>query len=215
MPEVTVQWLDDLDKTNALIQSVVRRYGLPRHDTEDVSQTVWLRLLESVNRLRDPRALPGWIFTTVRHEVINGRRRSSKVSMLDDCYRRLGTDEETDLSPHDNVECRRALLEASSQLSELQRQLVTLLLDEPQLSYAEISDRLKIPVGSIGPNRARALDRLRECRKVLELRLGDRAVKAWLEPGRTKPGSSSTNGDVCKCAGQQTEQQRKSEVHGQ
>ena len=57
---------------------------------------------------------------------------------------------------------RRAALDASlSRLTDRQRDLMTLLLDEPELSYDEVGRRLGLPIGSIGPTRARSRSRLR------------------------------------------------------
>lgn len=60
------------------IDSNTRRYRLSPSDAEDVSQLVWLRLFENLTRLREPRALPGWISTTTKNEALrllaSGRR---------------------------------------------------------------------------------------------------------------------------------------------
>lgn len=161
--------IDNLDKTNRLIQSVVRRFNLTRQDAEDVIQTVWLRLLEKLDRVREPRALPGWIFTTARNEAVNAIRRSRKAALVGDGFSELHADEEIAFASDDAEERRRALLEAFSELSDLQQRLVAMLMEDPQPPYSEISRRLNIPVGSIGPNRARALNRLRQSRQLVEL----------------------------------------------
>ena len=161
--------LDNLDKTNRLIQSVVRRYNLTRSDAEDVIQTVWLRLLEKVDRVREPRALPGWIFTTARNEVVNTIRRSRKADLVEDWSWELHVDEDLAFPENDAEDRKRALHEAFSELSVLQQRLVSMLIEDPEPSYSEISRRLNIPVGSIGPNRARALNRLRHSKQMVEL----------------------------------------------
>jgi RNA polymerase sigma factor (sigma-70 family) len=161
--------IDNLDKTHRLIQSIVRRFNLTRQDAEDVTQTVWLRLLEKLDRVRDPRALPGWIFTTTRNEVVNAIRRSRKADLVGDDYSELHADEEIALPSDDSEVRKQALLEALSELSDLQQRLVGMLIEDPQPSYSEISRRLNIPVGSIGPNRARALNRLRRSRSLAQL----------------------------------------------
>jgi DNA-directed RNA polymerase specialized sigma24 family protein len=55
----------------------------------------------------------------------------------------------------------QAVREALSRLPWRWRQLVELLMADPPASYAEISDQLGLPVGSIGPTRGRCLERLR------------------------------------------------------
>ena len=54
-----------------------------------------------------------------------------------------------------------ALHEAFTDLSPCCQQLIALLIEDPPVPYAQISARLGIPVGSIGPTRARCLARLR------------------------------------------------------
>ena len=51
--------------------------------------------------------------------------------------------------------------EAFGQLPPGCQQLLALLIEDPALPYAEISARLGVPVGSIGPSRRRCLDKLR------------------------------------------------------
>jgi RNA polymerase sigma factor (sigma-70 family) len=157
------------DETHRLIQSIVRRYHLTRSDADDVIQTVWLRLMEKHDRVREPRALPGWIFTTARNEVVNTIRRSRKAALVDELPNDLPTGEESAPTHGNEDERKQALREAFSELPILQQRLVTMLVEDPPPSYSEISRRLNIPVGSIGPNRARALDRLRNSKPMMNL----------------------------------------------
>ena len=73
-----VAWSRLVERFTPLISAVTRRYRLAPSDASDVRQTVWLRLVEHIEDLREPRALPGWIATTTRNEaqrVISARRR--------------------------------------------------------------------------------------------------------------------------------------------
>ena len=54
-----------------------------------------------------------------------------------------------------------AVREAFMDLSPNYQRLLTMLIADPAIPYAEISARLGIAVGSIGPFRGRCLDRLR------------------------------------------------------
>lgn len=147
-----------------LVISVVRSFRLASKDVEDISQTVWLRLVEHIDGIREPRALPGWIAATARHEAIRVQRMRAQTSPVDP-----GAggplDTSTDTTPPEagllRAERHRALLDGLAELPGNQRQLLELLVVDPPLSYVEISSRLNIPVGSIGPTRARALARLR------------------------------------------------------
>ena len=67
------------------------------------------------------------------------------------------------------AERRQALREALAELPASRRDLLMLLLADPPLAYAEISARLGIPIGSIGPTRARALEQLRRTQALQDL----------------------------------------------
>ena len=156
-------WNRLVDRYTPLVLSVVRRYRLSGSDAEDVVQTVWLRLVEQLGRIRQAQALPGWIVTTTGHEclhVIKGRRRAVPTDLSDEGWPQ-GTGDpavDTDLLA---AERHAALLAALAELPERQRAVLLLLLQDPPLPYEEIGRRLGVPVGSIGPTRARALERIR------------------------------------------------------
>lgn len=147
-----------------LVISVVRSFHLTGKDVEDISQTVWLRLVEHIGTLREPRALPGWIATTARHEAIRVQRVRMQASPVDPG---AGGPLDRNTESADvgdgllRAERHGALVAGLAELPRAQRQLLELLVADPPLSYLEISTRLSIPVGSIGPTRARALARLR------------------------------------------------------
>ena len=151
-----------------LISSVCRRYGLAGSDADDVSQAVWLLLVQRLDRLREPSALPGWIATTTKNEalrVLKSRRRIEPADPMADS--RFDSTDRPELDEGlIRADQRRALREGLRQLRPEHRQLMLLLLADPHLSYHEISRRLGIPVGSIGPTRARCLRRLRASTEV-------------------------------------------------
>jgi RNA polymerase sigma factor (sigma-70 family) len=144
-----------------LVWSVCRRYRLTQADTEDVGQSVWLRLIEHLPGLRESAALPGWIATTTQRECYRLLRASSRVEPVDpaesnDVVEQAVAEEE--VLRHERREVIRA---AFRQLSQRCQALLALLTRDPPTAYDEISKQLHVPVGSIGPNRARCLDRLR------------------------------------------------------
>lgn len=161
-------WDDLVSRYTPLVLGLTARYRMSAADAADVSQTVWLQLVQHLAGLREPKALPGWIATTVRHECIRVLRSQQRVTTLDPQQqggpleagsRSQGWAEtDDDLLKHERHE---ALLAGFADLSERQRELLLLLLTDPPLSYSAISARLGIPVGAIGPTRARALERLR------------------------------------------------------
>lgn len=162
-------WDAIVDRFLPLVCSIVRRYRLSEADGDDVSQTVWLRLVEHLDALREPDALPGWIRTTTRNEclrVLAARGRVRPVDPqdgvgLEDGAGPVGPELDAELLA---AERRQALRDALAELPAGRRELLLLLLTDPPLAYEEISARLGIPIGSIGPTRARALDQLRRTR---------------------------------------------------
>ena len=164
-------WNALVDRYSPLVLSVVRRYRLQGSDAEDVVQTVWLRLVENLRGLRQPAALPGWIITTARNaclHVLRGHRQVVPAEVGEEGWPGVsdGPPVDTDLL---EAERHQALLMALAELPDRQRALLVLLIEDPPLSYEEISRRLDLPIGSIGPTRARALARIRSYQAVQAL----------------------------------------------
>lgn len=155
-----------------LVWSICQRFRLSRADADDVSQIVWLLLVEQLPKLREPAALPGWLATTTQREclrAIQGRERERRLERRMDteavvAKRAPGVDEEILLAERD-----AALREGLTQLPPRCRNLLTLLIEQPPVPYAQISERLGIPVGAIGPTRARCLAKLRRSPAVAAL----------------------------------------------
>jgi RNA polymerase sigma factor (sigma-70 family) len=157
-------WDTLVDRFLPLVGAIIRRHRLSEADGDDVSQTVWLRLVEHLDALREPNALPGWIRTTTRNEclrVIAARGRVRPVDPQDDVGGLDAVAGDVADSELLAAERRHALRQALAELPSGRRDLLLLLLTDPPLAYEEISARLGIPIGSIGPTRARALEQLR------------------------------------------------------
>ena len=156
-------WAEVVTRYRGMVLAVARGHGLGPDEAEDVEQRVWLLLLEHHAAIRDPRALPGWLRTTARHESGDVRRRGRRESPLGDVVldRPAAGPEVVEVVVEHVVagERRHALRAAIERLRPQERDLVRTLLAD--LSYREISTELGIPVGSIGPVRGRVLTRLR------------------------------------------------------
>jgi len=157
-------WEALVDRYSPLTWSICHRYQLDRTDTEDVCQAVWLRLVEQVDNLRDPAALPGWIATTTQRECYRAQRARYRLAaggQVPDAENL--PDEQTVVAENELLTAERhaALREAFRDLPPNCQRLLALLIADPPMSYAQISDRLGIPIGSIGPSRSRGLERLR------------------------------------------------------
>lgn len=147
-----------------LIWSICRRYRLGREDSDDVGQSVWLRLLDQLDRVRDPAALPGWLTTTTQREcghVVRAGRRLPSRGYAPDAENI--PDERAAMVEHELLLAERnaALREGFACLPPDCQRLLAMLIHVPPVPYATISAELGIPVGSIGPNRARCLEKLR------------------------------------------------------
>jgi RNA polymerase sigma factor (sigma-70 family) len=157
-------WDALVERYAPLIWSICRRHRLGRADADDVGQSVWLRLLNQLDRVREPAALPGWLATTTRRECLHVLSAAQgphatiyalDVESLPD--QRAGTADQELLA----AERHAALRAAFTQLPPNGQQLLALLTADPPTPYADISAQLGIPVGSIGPTRSRYLDKIR------------------------------------------------------
>jgi RNA polymerase sigma factor (sigma-70 family) len=156
----------------ALIYSIGRRMGLSDSDNDDVFQDVCVILLEHLADLRDTARLSSWLISTTKREVwrLRKRRGVALASELGegewalegttDIHSRSASSPEADIMA---LEDQQMMREALTRLQDRCRRLLTLLygVDDPP-SYQEIADEFALPVGSIGPTRARCLQQLRK-----------------------------------------------------
>jgi RNA polymerase sigma factor (sigma-70 family) len=156
-------WQRLVDQYARLIWSMTRDFKLMESDAADVAQVTWLRLLEHINQLEQPARVGSWLAATARHECLRSlaaRKRLVLVpdhSDLDEVAVHGSELDERLLANERAQDVRKAL----SRLPRRWQRLLELLMADPPASYAEISDQLGLPVGSIGPTRGRCLARLR------------------------------------------------------
>ncbi len=160
-------WERLVDQYGRLVWAMTRDFKLVESDAADVAQATWLRLLEHIDRLEKPARVGSWLAATARHECLRSLAARKKVVLARD----LAHDDVAleDVDAHEPEIDERLLADERAQvvreaMSRLPRQwqrLLELLMADPPASYAEISDELGLPVGSIGPTRGRCLARLR------------------------------------------------------
>ena len=157
-------WSELVRRYTPLVMAVTRGYRLSEADAQDVRQTLWLRLVEHLDDIREPVALPGWIASTVRHECIRCVRAKSRTVPVDPLTGRpLDGAEEADIDAElIRAERHQALRDGLAELPAGQRRFLAMLAADPPYSYGEISRTLGMPIGSIGPTRARVLNKLRD-----------------------------------------------------
>jgi len=147
-----------------LIWSICRAHRLGEADADGVGQSVWQLLVRHIDLVRDPAALAGWLATTTRRECLQVRRTAPGPHLADyGSEADVTAGEQTGAAEHELLAAERqaALREALLALPPCCQRLVTLLIQDPLVPYAQISATLGIPVGSIGPARRRCLDKLR------------------------------------------------------
>lgn len=154
-------WEALVERHTGLLWTIARGFRLDTSDSADVVQTVWLQLAKNLHRLREPDAVSGWLASTARHECLRvirtgARERPTEETHLDR--------PDAQPAPDDLVarrdECAR-LRAALARLPQRDQRLLGLLMASPAPSYVEVAEALGMPIGSIGPTRARALGRLR------------------------------------------------------
>jgi RNA polymerase sigma factor (sigma-70 family) len=158
-------WNEIIERYAPLVWSICVRYQLSRPDIDDVGQSVWLLLVENIGKLRDPAALPGWLATTTKREclrVLRTTRRHDHADLPPEEQMPVDPDAATIEQEVILAERNAALRAAFAELAPSCHELLSMLITDPPLSYEDVSTRLGIPVGSIGPTRARCLDRLRQ-----------------------------------------------------
>jgi RNA polymerase sigma factor (sigma-70 family) len=155
-------WTELVRRYDPMLQSIARSLRLTHEEGADAAQTTWLQLARCLSRIRDPNRLGGWLATTMRHEslrLLGHRRHENLVDDWSGVTARSGGGLDTEIV---RIERDRLLWQAVDALPAHQRTLIRLLSRASKPSYQEIARAMTMPVGSIGPTRARALLRLRE-----------------------------------------------------
>lgn len=168
----TDSWDALVDRFGPVVWTVTRSFGLSRADAAETIQTVWLRLAEHLDDIRLPERVGAWLVTTARRECIRQCKLSSREDLGhgQELERHLGGVPSAD-APILREERDAAVRRAFDQLPERSRTLLVMLMDDPPMSYSDISRALAIPIGSIGPTRARVLASLRRHVEETELHL--------------------------------------------
>ena len=158
-------WERLVDQYARLIWAITGDFKLVESDAADVAQTTWLRLLEHIDRIEYPARVGSWLAATARHECLRCVAAKKRVVLAHD-------DDDLDLKGAMAIEPEiderlladertQTVREALARLPMRWQRLLEMLMADPPVPYADISDELGLPVGSIGPTRGRCLDRLR------------------------------------------------------
>jgi RNA polymerase sigma factor (sigma-70 family) len=156
-------WNRLVDQYSRLIWSITGSFKLGESDAADVVQTTWMRLIEHIDRIEQPARVGSWLASTARNECLRHIAARKRIVLVHE-------DGEFDGADHHGPTVDEALLanervqdvrDAMAHLPSQWQRLMEMLMADPPVSYAEISDQLGVPIGSIGPTRGRCLAKLR------------------------------------------------------
>jgi RNA polymerase sigma factor (sigma-70 family) len=164
-------WAALVARYQRLVYAIVVRMGLDEHAAADVFQTVFERLVKHLPRLSDPSRLQAWIVTTARREGLRTRSTGRRTESLTRTDADGGDELSVDIA--DDAAGAEAQIEELQQLHLLRlalerldtrcRELLKLLFGDAdeRVPYEDVAAQLSVPLGSIGPTRARCLAKLR------------------------------------------------------
>lgn len=168
-------WRELVDRYEPLLRRLARQYRLSGQDTEDAIQLTWLRCLEHIDQLTHADRVRGWLATVCRRESLRlATKRRREIVLGEQTVTRLVDEGQEERDPCAEMARRDEydrLSRAITALPERQRLVLIELLKEESRSYLDLSRRLGLPVGSIGPTRQRAIARLRQDPRLAELSL--------------------------------------------
>ena len=164
-------WGELVQRFQRLVYAVVTRAGLDEHTAADVFQTVFERLLAHLPKLEHPERIHAWVVTTAKREALRVRHlghRNVSMTRTDDASGEGIEDTLADDAPLaedmlDELQQLDLLRRGMDRLDARCRDLLTLVFrdEDDQLGYVDVARQLVMPVGSVGPTRARCVDKLR------------------------------------------------------
>jgi RNA polymerase sigma factor (sigma-70 family) len=165
-------WAAIVDRFAGLVWATARAHRLTQAEAADVSQTTWLRLVENLDRIKNPEGLGAWLATTARRECLRHIRLKGRELPT-------GEDSVFEVASEDHAaqrlitrERNAALRRAFARISERCQALLRLLAAPEPPSYDEVAAALGMPIGAIGPTRARCLEQLRRTPELAGLQIG-------------------------------------------
>jgi RNA polymerase sigma factor (sigma-70 family) len=156
-------WDEILRRYSKLVSTTVRSFRLQEADALDAIQMTWLRLAENAHKVQFPERLGGWLATTARRECLHILRQAKLGPDFTDLMRETVPESSAGPEQHAmNAHTTQTLHKLIDELSPRRRTLLRVLFTDDHCSYAEVARIAGIPLGGIGPTRARALQQLRD-----------------------------------------------------
>jgi RNA polymerase sigma factor (sigma-70 family) len=164
-------WDALVERYGRLVYSIPRRYGLTAEDADDVFQGVFLTAYRALGNLKDRSRLSSWLITTTHRECWRVGKRSSRYPNLDEQIDNVAEPKEEQV---EDWERRHLVRQALASLGGRCEQLLKLLfMEQHEASYERIAEKLEMKIGSIGPTRARCLEKLEQILQELGVFRGD------------------------------------------
>jgi RNA polymerase sigma factor (sigma-70 family) len=154
-------WNELISRYSRLLWAIGAQHRLSPADAADVYQTTWLRLVEHIDRIAEPERIGAWLATTARRECLRVIQTSARQVPVGDDFPELVAPASDPAAELLRAERDAELRQAMSCLRERDEQLLLMLFADVAPGYAEIAETLGMPIGSIGPTRARSLERVR------------------------------------------------------
>ncbi len=153
-------WDELVERFGRLVYSIPRRYGLSSADADDVFQSVFAHLFRNLESLRDAGRVSSWLITTAHRECWRVGKGAGRYTHLDSVMHDVSEPSAHDAERWEQQHLvREGLRELGGRCEEL---LVALFLDPAEPDYEAVSAKLNIPIGSIGPTRARCFEKLQK-----------------------------------------------------
>ena len=158
-------WTHLVSRFQAMVFAIPRRHGLGMDDANDVFQTTFHTLYRNLDRIDSALGLPRWLSLTAARESLRVKRISGRYASTEDFGMSLdelvASEEATAEREAVTAAESESLHRAVSDLAPRCRELISLLYLQGDVPYADVADQMRMPVGSIGPTRARCLEKLR------------------------------------------------------
>jgi RNA polymerase sigma factor (sigma-70 family) len=156
-------WEEIIWRYRGLVLARVRLFRLQDADAHDAVQMTWLRLIENCHRIQFPELLGSWLATTAERECLSilrtiARSTNHDPTMMDTLAANPAESPEQRVIGRDTTRMLRDLV---AELEPREQTLVRALFSDQPTSYAELAHIVRVPLGSLGPTRARVLRKLR------------------------------------------------------
>jgi RNA polymerase sigma factor (sigma-70 family) len=168
-------WEALITRYQRLIYSIPIKARLSQDDAADIFQGVCLKLYEKLPTIRDSEKISSWLITTTSRECwrLSARNRRERTPSVDEdedgLVREIPATGPLADEQREIMEQQHQVRQAVQSLPDRCRELISMLFyQKDELSYSDIAGRMKMPVPSVGPTRARCLEKLR---KLLEGRI--------------------------------------------